>query len=150
MALMLTTGLSELIAVSRGPAPRKPHHHWMSYIRHEDYIENGIASPLIGYYMSPLDGTFSESGHTWFFAFCDDDANHVAHDDGFIFPPGFYLAKKQVIGSQCYLHYLGTYKINGDDHKFAGWSMGEGDVGNRLELIDDEGDYDPPLYQMDL
>jgi hypothetical protein len=133
-------GLRELIAVARNP-PRKPHHHWVTYMRHENCTdENGVASPPIEYYCDELDVAFSVSGHIWFFAYCDPGAD----DDGWKFPPGFYLAKKQMIDGQfyAYLHYLGTYKIGAKDCKFTGWDEGVGDVGNRLELITDGRHYD--------
>jgi hypothetical protein len=64
-------------------------------------------------------------------------------ENGWSFPPGFYLAKKQEIDGDFYLHYLAKYKINGKVHRFNGWSSSRG----RLELIEGSPPSDgPPVY----
>jgi hypothetical protein len=146
---MLSTGRARYNVVNGLPkqrSPRKPA-TLIDYIpnKHDIYY-NGTTStkvPWVAMYNEnhPISGLLKDVISPWIFAHCES----VPDDNDWVFPDGFYLAKKEEIHGSTYLHYLNKYKIGKTVRPFDGFYEG----GGRLELITDEpDDEDYPMYEV--
>jgi hypothetical protein len=146
---MLVTGRAryDIGDVNPGRAPRRPS-TLIDYIPHKysSYHDGTISTrvPWVAMYNEnhPIYGPLRDVTSPWIFAHCES----VPDGNNWVFPEGFYLAKKQEINGSIYLHYLNKYKIGKMERPFDGFYGG----GGRLELVitDEPDDEDYPMYEV--